>query len=213
MERRTQAERRTATRKSLIDAAAGLLVEKGWAQVTSVAVCARAGLTRGAFVHHFDRLPELFAAVLEDRYDHFTTVVESAGEPTSIVEILERTWVIVREPEFKVVLEAWLAGANDAELGRALEPVVATFAKLFGPDRWLDVLVDDDARSFYLAARESLLGLAWGLAINGGRSLGHEAMVLDHLIATARTHDVRFGHATEHDMTPNDNKPKMRTRK
>lgn len=193
MERRTQAERRAATRQALIDAAGELLVEQGWAQVTSVAVCGRAGLTRGAFVHHFDGLPDLFVAVLKDRYDHVASLVESEGEPTSIVEILERSWAINREPWFKVVLEAWLAGGNDAELGQALEPVVVTFAKLFGPDRWPDVLLDHDARAFYLAARESLLGLAWGRAITGGRTLGHEAVVLDHLIETARTHDARLG--------------------
>lgn len=194
MEGRTQAERRAATRQTLIDAAAEELVEQGWAQVTSVAVCARAGLTRGAFVHHFDGLGDLFAAVLEDRYGEIVALTESEGEPASIAEIIDRSWVVISQPGFKVVLEAWLAGANDRDLGRMLEPVVATFAKLFGPDRWLDLLPDDDARAFYLAARESLLGLAWGRAINGGRSLGHEAVVIGHLSNMAQTHDARLGH-------------------
>lgn len=194
MQRRTQAERRTATRQTLIDAAGELLVEQGWAQVTSVAVSARAGLTRGAFAHHFDGLPEMFAAVLSDRYHEIASTVESDGEPTSIVEIVERSWAIKREPGFKVVLEAWLAGANDPDLGLMLDPIVVTFAKLFGPDRWPELLPDDEARSFYLAARESLLGLAWGRAINKGRPLAHEAHVLDHLTTTANAHDARLGH-------------------
>ena len=194
MQRRTQAERRAATRETLISAAGELLVEQGWAQVTSVAVCARAGLTRGAFVHHFDGLPELFAAVLEDRYDKIVTLVDSEGEPESIVEMIDRTWAINRERGFKIVLEAWLAGANDPDLGRMLKPVVTTFAKLVGPDRWPELLSDDDARAFYLTARESLLGLAWGRAMNGGRPLGHEDVVLSHLTTTAKTHDARLGH-------------------
>ena len=194
MQRRTQTERRAATRQTLIDAAAELLVEQGWAQVTSVAVCARAGVTRGAFVNHFDGLPELFAAVLADRYDGIAAIVESDGEPTSIVEIIERMWAIQREPGFKVVLEAWLAGANDPDLGRMLDPVVVTFAKLFGPDRWQELLPDDEARAFYLAGRESLLGLAWGRAISRGRPLAHETPVLNHLLATAQAHDARLGH-------------------
>ncbi len=194
MERRTQAERRAATRRALIDAAGELLREQGWARVTSVAVCTRAGLTRGAFVHHFDGLPELFAAVLADRYDEIVDLVEREGEPTSIVELVQRTWAISREPEFKVVLEAWLAGANDSELARTLDPVVINFAKLVGPDRWPELLADESARSFYLVARESLLGLAWGHAVSGGQPLPHEAVVLDYLTTTARTHDVRLGH-------------------
>ncbi len=194
MQRRTQAERRAATRQTLIDAAGELLVERGWAQVTSVAVCARAGLTRGAFVHHFDGLPELFAAVLADRYDRIVATVESDGEPTSIVEMIDRMWAINREPGFKVVLEAWLAGANDPDLGRMLDPVVASFAKLFGPDRWHELLPNDEARAFYLAARETLLGLAWGRAISNGQPLAHETPVLDHLMTTAKAHDARLGH-------------------
>lgn len=189
---RTQAERRATTRQSLVDAASELLIEKGWAHATSVAVCARAGLTRGAFVHHFESLGELFAAVLEDRYA--AVEVAAVGEPTSIAELLERSWEVIGQPWFKVVLEAWLAGANDTELGRMLSPVIENFAKLFGPDRWSDLLVDEEARIFYLAARESLLGLAWGQAANGGRKLAHEDLVLDHLIATAKSHDARLGH-------------------
>ncbi|MEM7337212.1 MAG: TetR/AcrR family transcriptional regulator [Actinomycetota bacterium] len=191
--RRTQAERRAATRGALIHAASDLLIEQGWAQVTSVAVCARAGSTRGAFVHHFDGLPDLFAAVLEHRYNEIVALVESEGEPTSIVELVERTWAINRTREFKVVLEAWLAGANDPELARTLDPVIANFAKLIGPDRWPDLLPDEAARSFYLAARESLLGLAWGLAVNRGRPLPHETFVLDHLVTTANAHEARLG--------------------
>lgn len=194
MSRRTHAERRAVTRQALIDAAGELLIERGWAQVTSVAVCTRAGLTRGAFVHHFDGLPDLFAAVLDDRYNRIVDRSASGGEPTSIVDIVDRTWAAIRQPSFKVVLEAWLAGGNDADLARMLDPVVAMFAKLFGPDRFADLLVDDDSRAFYLAARESLLGLGWGRAVSGGRSLAHEHVVLDHLIDTARTHDARLGH-------------------
>lgn len=194
MERRTQAERSATTRRTLIDAAGELLEEHGWAQVTSVAVCVRAGLTRGAFTHHFDGLPGLFAAVLECSYQEIVDLVESEGQPTSIAEIVERMWAVNRQPSFKVVLEAWLAGANDPELGRMLAPVVATFAKLFGPDRWPDLLLDDEAGAFFLVAREGLLGLAWGRAINGGRSLGHEPVVIGHLIETAQLHDARLGH-------------------
>ncbi|MEM9131738.1 MAG: TetR/AcrR family transcriptional regulator [Actinomycetota bacterium] len=181
------------TRQALIDAAGELLVEQGWAQVTSVAVCARAGVTRGAFVHHFDGLPELFAAVLAHHYDEIAATVEAGGEPTSIVEMVERSWAVNREPGFKVVLEAWLAGANDPDLGRMLDPVVATFAKLVAPDRWHEVLPDREAQAFFLMARESLLGLAWGRAISKGHPLAHEALVLDHLISTAHSHDARLG--------------------
>lgn len=178
----------------MIDAAGELLVEQGWAHATSVAVCARAGLTRGAFAHHFAGLGELFAAVLEDRYQAIATDVDAKAASTAIVELIEGSWAMMGNPGFKVVLEAWLARANDRELARMLDPVIENFSKLFGPDRWPELLGDDAARAFFLAARESLLGLAWGRAVNGGHSLAHEEVVLDHLMTIARTHDARLGH-------------------
>lgn len=197
MTRRTQADRLAATRNTLIAAAGDLLVEQGWAQATSVAVCARAGLTRGAFVHHFDGLPDLFAAVLAKSYDEIAAEVEPDRALRSIVEMVERTWAISRKPRYKIVLEAWLAGANDPDLGRRLDPVIETFAKLVAVDRWPELLVDDEATAFYLAARETILGLAWGRAVNRSEPLGHEDVVLNHLIETAKMHDARLGHKGE----------------
>ena len=48
MARRTNAARSASTRLALIEAVTDLLIERGWAATTAVAVCERAGLTRGA---------------------------------------------------------------------------------------------------------------------------------------------------------------------
>ncbi|MBV9950634.1 MAG: helix-turn-helix transcriptional regulator, partial [Acidimicrobiia bacterium] len=53
MERRSQAERSATTQRALIEAAVELLIERGWAATTAVAVCERAGCTRGALIHHY----------------------------------------------------------------------------------------------------------------------------------------------------------------
>ncbi len=91
MPRRTQAERSAATRRALIDATLDLLVERGWAGITSVAVCERAGLTRGAFIHHFDSLAQLFAAALDARYDELSTHAAAGTPPTSIADLVTLT--------------------------------------------------------------------------------------------------------------------------
>ena len=66
--RRTQAERTTSMRMRLIGATIESLVERGYAHTTAVEVCRRAGVTRGALLHHFEDLSALFEASLEWLY-------------------------------------------------------------------------------------------------------------------------------------------------
>jgi AcrR family transcriptional regulator len=175
--RRTQADRSAGTRAALEEAAIDLLVEQGWAAVTAVEACHRAGVTRGAFHHHYDDLPNLLAAALRRLY------AEMRDRPVvpvhDLVGVVDATWRHMTTPRFKAVIEAWLAMANDADLRDEIGPVVAEFADLVHPDRLAPaILVDADDRARYLMAREALLGLALGRATNGGRALAHEAVVL-----------------------------------
>jgi AcrR family transcriptional regulator len=189
--RRTQADRSAATRQALVDAAIELLMERGWAATTSVAVCERAGCTRGALVHHYPSLSALLAHALESLYDDLT---RSARPPTTtMVAAVDTVWRAVGDPRFKAVLEAWSAAGNDPELAAELAPAISRFAKLVAPSdaRRAGPVRDADSRSFYLTAREAMLGLALGRANNGGRPLGHERAVLARLRAEAATIDAR----------------------
>ena len=64
--RRTQAERTAATRALLVGVARKLFAEKGFTEVSTQAIVAAAGVTRGALYHQFDDKAGLFAAVYED---------------------------------------------------------------------------------------------------------------------------------------------------
>ncbi|HEY7052738.1 MAG TPA: TetR/AcrR family transcriptional regulator [Mycobacterium sp.] len=63
--RRTQAERTEATRTALISAARKLFAENGFTAVSTQAIVAAAGVTRGALYHQFDDKAALFEAVYE----------------------------------------------------------------------------------------------------------------------------------------------------
>lgn len=182
--RRTQAERSAGTQAVLVAAAVDCLVERGWAATTAVEVCRRAGVTRGALLHHFPDLPGLLARALESLYDEFAARAEPAA---TLAGEVDRMWGAVAHRRFKAVLEAWLAAANDADLAVAIGPVVARFAKLVAPPEVTDR--GPEAEAFLLLAREAVLGLGLGRATNGGRALRHEAAVLDQLRDRARELD------------------------
>lgn len=185
-ERRTQADRSAGTRAALADATVEVLVERGWAAVTAAEVCKRAGVTRGAFHHHYEHLPALIADALSRLYAGF--VPPEPGSVTTLTGLLDANWAAIGDPRFKAVLEAWLAMANDPTLLADIGPVVASFADLVHPDALAPSILSSKARrEFYALARETMLGLALGRATSGGRPLPHEAAVLARLRKEART--------------------------
>jgi AcrR family transcriptional regulator len=183
--RRTQAERSESTRGRLAAAAVDSLVERGWAATTAVEVCRRAGVTRGALVHHYPHLSALLADALA------TVYARMAERPLagidSLPALVDDAWARIGTREFKAVIEAWLAAANDVELRRELGPVIERFFKLVQPEELpiRDLLARPEAAAFFLTAREAMLGLALGRAISSGQPLPHEGIVLDDLRARA----------------------------
>jgi AcrR family transcriptional regulator len=87
--RRTQAERRRATRSALLEAARPLFADRGYEAVSSEEIVAAAGVTRGALYHHFDGKRGLFAAVFEEVEAELTASFDlsglDAGDPLAVL--------------------------------------------------------------------------------------------------------------------------------
>ena len=63
--RRSQAERSASTRALLLDATIDSLVEDGYASTTTTGIADRAGVSRGAQMHHFASKDLLYQEVFE----------------------------------------------------------------------------------------------------------------------------------------------------
>src|SRR3954466_3942789 len=63
--RRTQEERSSATRALLLDATIACLIDLGYSATTTTVIAERAGVSRGAQLHHFPTKAELVAAAVE----------------------------------------------------------------------------------------------------------------------------------------------------
>ena len=126
--RRTQAERRAATRAALVRATVESLVELGYARTTTQEVQRRAGVSRGALTHQFTSKAELMLAAVDHLYEEFSASVREAAvalpeESAARVRLgVELVWERFHGPLFVAAMELWTAARTDAELRAALLP-------------------------------------------------------------------------------------------
>ena len=126
--RRTQAERREATKAALLDATIDCLVEYGYAGTTTTRVVERAGVSRGAQVHHFHTKAELVAEALRHLAQRRLAELreETRRLPTGgdrLAAALDLLWRNHSGPLFAASLELWVAARTDTELRAQLVPV------------------------------------------------------------------------------------------
>ncbi|WP_236790652.1 TetR/AcrR family transcriptional regulator [Amycolatopsis sp. GM8] len=121
--RRTQAERRAATRTALLEATVECLVEFGYSNVTAAQIAARAGVTRGAQAHYFATKAELVVAGLEYAtgriIDQFRTdPPHGPTEVETVMALVDRLWALHDGATFTALVELWLGSRTDPELRR-----------------------------------------------------------------------------------------------
>lgn len=133
--RRTQAERRDATRTRVLNATIDCVVEYGYADTSTRRIAERAGVTIGALQHHFGAKAELMVAatrVLSDRMTaEFMADVERIDSPTAhvdapmdpIARLLDRVWAAHRSPLFVAGLELLVAARTDPLLRQSMDEV------------------------------------------------------------------------------------------
>jgi AcrR family transcriptional regulator len=154
---RTQQQRREETRRALLDAAVESLIEVGFARTTTLEVQRRAGVSRGALLHHFPSKAELLVAAVdhlaEMRARELKTFAAQlppdrgagapGGAPGSDARshvVLGLLWQCFSGTFFQVAMELRTAARTDPELRHVLtiaerslrDRIVAQSRTLFG---------------------------------------------------------------------------------
>lgn len=124
---RTQGERSAAMQRRLLDATIEALYEKGYGGTTTLEVQQRAGVSRGALLHHYASRADLMVAAVEhlcrERMAEVLVLVRQAPPTSKRVEWAVRVlWSTFDGPLFTAALELWLAARNDPELLAVLLP-------------------------------------------------------------------------------------------
>ncbi|NRN70256.1 HTH-type transcriptional repressor AcnR [Kibdelosporangium sp. 4NS15] len=157
-------------RARLLDATIDCLVEHGYSGTTTTRVAERAGVTRGAQVHHFPTKADLVTAAVRDVAARrarlaFARMDELAASTDPIGDTLDLLWEIHQGPIFAASTELLLAARTDpalralvAEVEPEISEVIVEFGRrLFGPQ------ADTSAfRHYAYTAMDTVRGLLVG---------------------------------------------------
>jgi AcrR family transcriptional regulator len=131
--RRTQEERTREMRARLTSATLACLREYGYAATTISRIVQKAGVSRGAHVHHYASKAELFQQaaqdVLRQAYrDLGRTVLAVSSADDRLEAMMRGAWRdVFRSPRNEVFLEFLVAARADAELARFLHPLAQEY--------------------------------------------------------------------------------------
>ena len=169
----TQAERRATTRLRLLDAAIDTIADVGYLNASTTEIARRAGVSRGAQLHHFPTKADLVGAALahsmERRLAEYAALVERVPPGRQRVDrAIDLLWSTFQSKDCAVWIEVAVAAHRDAELRPHVEEaserhrksVEELFARLFPPPP------GDESSPFYLGATKFLVALLDGLVLH-----------------------------------------------
>lgn len=140
-------EQRDATRARIVDAAVESLIEVGVAATTTLEVQRRAGVSRGALLHHFPSREELFGAAVgllvarnEQAVRDELTAATPEGDP--LLRSLRVLRAVMRGPSFAAEMELWAVARTDPRLrdvlrqaeGAARRDLYRVVEEVMGPE-------------------------------------------------------------------------------
>ncbi|GAA1940933.1 TetR/AcrR family transcriptional regulator [Nocardioides marmoribigeumensis] len=181
-------------RSRLLVATVECLVEHGWAGTSTTLVSQRAGVSRGAQLHHFPTKNDLVLAAVEHvtlaREDDLVGLVRAgAGRTRAVLAALAELYT---GPLFTAALELWVAARTDPALHEAVVELEARVGR-DAHRRTVEALGIDEAapgnRELVQATLDLVRGL--GLATTLTDDAGRRAHILDRWAAVLDAELVR----------------------
>lgn len=166
---RPMQQRAIDTRTALLDAAIDCLVERGYGATTTIETARRAGVSRGAQLHHFPTKTKLLTSaverLLERRIEEFRKAfVDVPPGPGRLERAVDELWSMFESSTFVAMAELWVAARTDPQLASAVvemderffEECLIVYAELFSQGDRGNEEFDDMAASFAFAFMDGL---------------------------------------------------------
>jgi AcrR family transcriptional regulator len=124
--------RSVATRAALLDAAVECLCVDGYAALTTTEIARRAGVSRGAQLHHFPTKAALMGAAVEHllqrRMREFAEVLSAVAPRLDQFDVaVDVVWPMFQGPAFIAWVELWVAARTDPDLAATMVDVDRRF--------------------------------------------------------------------------------------
>jgi AcrR family transcriptional regulator len=168
--RRTQAERSDAMRRRLLDATVASLAEDGYAGSTLSSIVRRAGVSRGAQVHHYPNKQALILDAADDllrgSYRTLGAVLLSVADEDDRLEALVRaTWrQLFNTAAYRAYAELLVASRRDAQLAAALRGMLLRVSRVYEPavEHYFEPVpgTGEDLKALFLQIASLLAGVA-----------------------------------------------------
>jgi len=164
-----QEQRTRAMRRRLLEATVDCLVEYGWSGTSTTLVSKRAGVSRGAQLHHFPTKNDLVIAAVE----HLTELrgAELAAAAEQLPSGKRRTRAVLEmladqftSPVFTAALELWVAARTDQVLQDAVGPLEQRIGRETHRNT-VELLGVDESRPGTRELVQATLDLVRGLAL------------------------------------------------
>jgi len=182
--RTPQAERTAATRLRLMEATIDCLVELGWAGTTTTIVSERAGVSRGAQLHHFPTKQDLVVSavsyLMDRRREELQGVLGELPRGERVRAALELVSHQFTSPVFFAALELWVAARSDSELLESVGPLERQVGRETHKHA-VQILGIDEAKGNNRALVQATLDLLRGLGLAASLSddSARRARILD----------------------------------
>jgi AcrR family transcriptional regulator len=129
-----QAQKSASTRSLIVDAAIKCFVDLGYARTTTTAIAERAGLSRGAMLHHFPSKIDIVRAAVDHLHAKRLkalrkSMMRPSGETDRVRQGVDAYWAHVKHPMFVAFFELSVAARTDAELASILRPAQEAFER------------------------------------------------------------------------------------
>jgi len=165
--RTPQQERSRATQQRLLQATVECLIEHGWSGTTTTLVAEKAGVSRGAQLHHYPTKATLVLAAVEHLAARRAAEIRAEAaalpdhRPDQALALLEAAFT---GPLYVAALEVWVAARTEPRLRAALVPLEARVGRELHRLA-VDLLAADETRPGVREAVQATLDLLRGLGV------------------------------------------------
>jgi AcrR family transcriptional regulator len=116
-------QRSEATRAHILDAAARVFAGQGYEASSVAEICAAAGVSKGAFYHHFESKQALFLALLDEWLGRLDTAFaavrqDTTNVPQAVVRMADMAGGLLTssEAQLSIMLEFWMQAYRDPQV-------------------------------------------------------------------------------------------------